>query len=53
MREEERRETESEERKKERRLWFIKMGIRKINEDAQWVGMFLASNHGAGPKHKE
>lgn len=23
-------------------------GIRKINEDAQCVGMFLASNHEAG-----
>lgn len=28
-------------------------GIRKINEDAQCVGMFLASNHEAGSKSRE
>ena len=45
MKEEERRETESEEKTKREVTMVYQDGIRKINEDAQCVGMFLASNH--------
>lgn len=53
MREEERRERQRVRRKKIEVTMVYQDGIRKINEDAQCVGMFLASSHEAGSKRRE